>query len=70
MSRSGFSPAPPGPECMCGAELRKVPLPADLAALSGQGSIWTHVVTSDTRCYPDAADAESRAVTAEPLEAS
>lgn len=43
----------PGPECLCGAELRRVPLPTDLAELSGRESIWTHVETGDTRCYPD-----------------
>lgn len=55
----------PGPECICGAELKTVPLPDDLAALAGRKLILVHVENGDTRCYPDARDAESRKVTAE-----
>jgi hypothetical protein len=56
----------PGPECVCGSELRKTPLPADLAGLSGQATIYVHVHSGDTRCYPG----EDDKCTAEPLEAS
>lgn len=52
-SEAARTSAEPGPECMCGAELRRIPLPADLAELSGRESIWTHTETGDTRCYPD-----------------
>lgn len=60
----------PGPECFCAAELKKTPLPPDLAALSGRSFIWTHVTTGDTRCYPDSANTEDRAITAEPAESA
>ena len=59
--------AEPGPECVCGAELKHVPLPPDLQALSGQELLLVHVETGDTRCYPDHADPQSRAITAEVL---
>lgn len=63
MSRAPDVSQPPGPECFCGAELREVPLPADLAALSGQETIFVHAGSGDTRCYPD-----DPACTAEPAE--
>jgi hypothetical protein len=53
----------PGPECYCGAELKQVPLPPDLKAVSGQEFIWLHAETGDTRCYPD----EEGGATATPL---
>jgi hypothetical protein len=52
-------------ECYCGAELRQVPLPADLAVLSGQQAIWVHAGNGDTRCYPESP--EDAAATAEPI---
>jgi hypothetical protein len=54
----------PGPECVCGAELKQVPLPADIAALAGVPAIWVHAESGDTRCYPDQDDL----CLAEPLE--
>jgi hypothetical protein len=56
--------AEPGPECYCGEELKEVPLPGDLAELSGRKMIWAHVHSGDTRCYPD----EDEKATAEPAE--
>lgn len=58
----------PGPECFCGSEIRKVPLPADLAALSGRKSIWVHPHNGDTRCYPESASPEDAAATAAPAD--
>jgi hypothetical protein len=57
----------PGPECVCGSELKPVPLPSDLAVISGQESIWVHAETGDTRCYPESDDPEVLAATGEPL---
>ena len=57
----------PAAECCCGAELRQVPLPADLAALSGRKAIWVHAGTGDTRCYPESSSPEDAAATAEPI---
>jgi hypothetical protein len=55
--------AEPGPECFCGSELKIVPLPADLAALAGRKTIYVHVHSGDTRCYPD----EDEVATGEPI---
>lgn len=57
--------AEPGPECVCGSELREVPLPPGIAALAGQQTILVHVHNGDTRCYPDSADPAERQITAE-----
>jgi hypothetical protein len=67
MTRVRPSLGKPGPECFCAAELKKVPLPADLAALAGRKSIWVHAETADTRCYPDSDSPGELAATAEPL---
>jgi hypothetical protein len=48
----------PTAECCCGAESRQVPLPADLAALSGRKAIWVHAGNGDTRCYPESSSPE------------
>jgi hypothetical protein len=70
MSRlDNHDPSPPGPECVCGAELKQVPLPPDVAELAGQETIYVHVATGDTRCYPEARSPEDRAMTGEPLDA-
>jgi hypothetical protein len=61
-------PGEPGPECICGAELKRVPLPEDIAEMSGEDEILIHVETGDTRCYPDHPDQESRACMAEAIE--
>lgn len=66
MSRVRPGTGRPGPECYCGAELKRVPLPADLAALSGGAFIWVHVENGDTRCYPEAVNPKDRAATGEP----
>lgn len=71
MSRLGDAArtgAAPGPECVCGAELRKVPLPADLAAIAGRPDIWVHVTTGDTRCYPGSASPDDAAATGAPAD--
>jgi hypothetical protein len=67
MSRAPTAHPKPGPECVCSAELKRVPLPADLATISGQESIWVHAETGDTRCYPESDNPEVRAATGEPL---
>lgn len=51
----------PGPECVCGAELREIPLPEDVALASGMEGILVHVESGDTRCYPDAKDDSAKA---------
>jgi hypothetical protein len=56
----------PGPECYCGSELRKVPLPVDIAPMAGVTSIWVHVYNGDTRCYPESSNPEDAAATGEP----
>jgi hypothetical protein len=58
----------PGPECFCGAELKSVRLPADLAVLSGRTTIWVHTETGDTRCYPNSANPKDAAATGEPAD--
>ena len=68
MSRSGYVPGDPGPECICGAELREVPLPPDLAALSGRDKLLVHAESGDTRCYPDGPDRAGHGCYAEVLE--
>jgi hypothetical protein len=40
-------------ECICGAIIRWVTLPDDLAALSGRTGFWSHIDNRDDRCYPD-----------------
>jgi hypothetical protein len=67
MSRAPASHPPPGRECVCGGELKQIPLPADIIALAGQRYILIHVETADTRCYPDSDSPGERAATAEPL---
>jgi hypothetical protein len=67
MSRTPTTHPEPGPECVCGSELRALALPADLAAISGQLTVWVHVETGDTRCYPESTDPEVLAATGEPL---
>jgi hypothetical protein len=58
----------PGPECCCGAELRRVPLPAELAEVFDMEAIWVHAGTGDTRCYPESSSPEDAAATAEPVD--
>jgi hypothetical protein len=58
----------PGPECSCGAGLRRVPLPAGLAGVFGEDAVWVHVGTGGTRCYPESSSPEDAAVTAEPID--
>jgi hypothetical protein len=60
--------SPPGPECVCGGELKAVPLPPGLAALAGQKTLLVHVHNNDTRCYPESGNTADRAATAEPAE--
>ena len=68
MSRVRPDTGEPGPECYCGSEIKAVPLPAELQALSGKDKIWVHLHNSDTRCYPEARERADRACTAEPVE--
>jgi len=65
MTRIRPSLTKPGSECCCGGELKEVPLPRDLQALSGKTSLLVHVESGDTRCYPDSP--EDQAATAEPI---
>lgn len=65
LNERGVTAAEPGPECYCGSELKRVPLPSDLVLLSGGVKhIWVHVHNGDTRCYPD----EGGGCTAEPCD--
>lgn len=57
----------PAAECCCGGELCQVPLPADLAALSGREAIWVHTGNGDIRCYPESSIPEDAAATADPI---
>jgi hypothetical protein len=63
------APDPWGPpECCCGAELRTLLLPAELAAVFDTQAIWVHAETGDTRCYPESSSPEDAAATAEPAD--
>ena len=58
----------PGPECVCGYEVKEVDLPPELQALAGRKTILVHVESGDTHCYPDAGNPADRRATAEILE--
>ena len=68
MTRRGDVWSKPGPECVCGYEVKEVPLPPDMQALSGKTTLLIHVESGDTRCYPDATNPRDRVATAEILE--
>lgn len=51
-------------ECVCGAPIKQVTLPPDIARASGQDAFWNHI-GGDIYCYED-----DRQAMAEPLEVS
>jgi hypothetical protein len=53
-------------ECVCGGTIREVVLPSDIARYANRATLWIHVSTWDTRCYPD--DKAADVVTAEPYD--
>lgn len=56
------------PECPCGAAIKSVPLPPDLAEFYGRPALWVHEVSGDTACYPDSAHPDDATATAEPVD--
>lgn len=68
MSGNPDSASAPGPECFCGAALKSVRLPRDLAEFYGRKALWVHEMSGDTACYPDSANPEDAAATAEPAD--
>ena len=58
----------PGPECMCGSEIKRVPLPADLAASPARTRSGCTCITLTRRCYPDSTHPDDRPATAEPAD--
>jgi hypothetical protein len=67
VSRLPDTSTAPGPECVCGSELKSVPLPPDLREFYGRESLWVHVHSGDTACYPESENPEDRAATGEPI---
>jgi hypothetical protein len=49
--------------CVCGLSVEEITLPKGIAALSGRQTIFVHVETNNTHCYPDADNEADRSAT-------
>lgn len=68
MSRLPDTHSAPGPECFCGAALKSVQLPPDLADFYDRPALWVHEISGDTACYPDSTNPEDAAAVGEPAD--
>lgn len=53
-------------QCICGADIRWVVLPPDIAAASGVDGLWLHSDSEEWECYPDSDNEQDRVAKATP----